>query len=85
VLTTRDLVRLITLLFVLAAIGCGGHTSAPATANSGNRQASFCQTHSCIPNFYNGNGYVVQCADGMWSHSGGEPGACSYHGGETGG
>lgn len=42
---------------------------------------SFCDTHACIPSFYDGNGYVVQCADGMWSHSGGEPGACSYHGG----
>jgi hypothetical protein len=25
----------------------------------------------------------VQCADGEWSHPGGRPGACSYHGGET--
>ncbi len=47
-------------------------------------RASFCDTHACIPNFYNGGGYIVQCADGMWSHSGGEPGACSYHGGEGG-
>ena len=45
---------------------------------------SFCDTHPCIANFDNGNGYIVQCADGMWSHSGGLPGACSYHGGETG-
>jgi hypothetical protein len=43
----------------------------------------FCSTHECINNFDNGVGYIVQCADGMWSHSGGRPGACSYHGGET--
>ena len=42
----------------------------------------FCSTHTCIPNFPNGNGAIVQCADGEWSHSGGLSGACSYHGGE---
>lgn len=42
----------------------------------------FCTTHTCIPNFANGNGYIVQCVDGEWSHSGGLSGACSYHGGE---
>src|SRR5206468_1054529 len=45
---------------------------------------SFCDTHACIANFDNGTGTIVQCADGMWSHSGGRPGACSYHGGEAG-
>jgi hypothetical protein len=44
---------------------------------------SFCDTHTCISNFDNGNGYIVQCADGEWSQSGGLSGACSYHGGET--
>jgi hypothetical protein len=44
----------------------------------------FCQTHTCIANFQNGNGYIVQCVDGEWSHSGGLQGACSYHGGEAG-
>ena len=42
----------------------------------------FCTTHTCIPNFPNGNGSIVQCADGEWSHSGGLSGACSDHGGE---
>ena len=42
---------------------------------------SFCDTHACINNFWDGNGSVVQCADGMWSHSGGMSGACAYHGG----
>lgn len=34
-----------------------------------------------IPNYENGRGYRVQCADGMYSHSGGIQGACSGHGG----
>jgi hypothetical protein len=34
-----------------------------------------------IPNYDNGNGYPVECADGMWSQSGGIQGACSSHGG----
>jgi hypothetical protein len=46
--------------------------------------SGFCATHHCIPNFDNGTGSIVQCADGMWSHSGGRPGACSGHGGEGG-
>jgi len=43
---------------------------------------SFCDTHACIPNYDNGNGSTVQCADGTYSHSGGIQGACSHHGGE---
>jgi hypothetical protein len=54
-----------------------------ATAPSAPSEAGFCDTHDCIPNFDNGTGYIVQCKDGMWSHSGGRPGACSYHGGES--
>jgi hypothetical protein len=54
--------------------------SSSSTASSG---ADFCSTHPCIDNFDDGVGYIVQCADGMWSHSGGRSGACSYHGGET--
>lgn len=34
-----------------------------------------------IPNYENGNGYRVQCNDGMYSQSGGIQGACSGHGG----
>jgi hypothetical protein len=44
--------------------------------------AQFCSTHTCIENFPNGNGSIVQCDDGEWSHSGGLSGACSDHGGE---
>lgn len=55
--------------------------SAPVTVPD---SASFCSTHACIDSFDSGSGYIVQCEDGEWSHSGGRPGACSYHGGETG-
>jgi hypothetical protein len=34
-----------------------------------------------IPNYPNGRGDRVPCADGTYSHSGGIQGACSYHGG----
>ena len=44
-------------------------------------EAGFCETHQCIDNFEEGNGYKVQCADNMWSHSGGIQGVCSGHGG----
>lgn len=52
-----------------------------STSHAGDDQ--FCSTHTCIPNFPNGNGSVVQCSDGEWSHSGGLSGACSDHGGEA--
>jgi hypothetical protein len=45
--------------------------------------SQFCSSHACIPNFPNGNGYIIQCVDGEWSHSGGLSGACSDHGGEA--
>ena len=68
-----------------AAANTGGLTSTTETGNTGNTgTGDFCSTHTCIPNFPNGTGYIVQCADGEWSHSGGRPGACSDHGGETG-
>lgn len=46
-----------------------------------NPPAAFCYVVACIPNFWNGRGYVVMCADGMFSKSGGIRGACNYHGG----
>lgn len=45
--------------------------------------SEFCSSHECIENFPNGSGYIVQCTDGEWSHSGGRSGACSDHGGES--
>lgn len=47
--------------------------------------SGFCNYFNCIPTFYGsddpGDGYIVQCLDGAYSQSGGESGACSYHGG----
>jgi len=48
-----------------------------------NFPADFCNYFNCIPNYPNGTGYVDECSDGTYSHSGGRPGACSHHGGET--
>lgn len=52
---------------------CGGsviHSPDPA----------FCTYFNCIASFWNQtNGYVVQCNDGAYSHSGGVSGACSSH------
>jgi hypothetical protein len=45
--------------------------------------SNFCSYFDCISSFWKStNGYVDECADGMYSHSGGRQGACSYHGGE---
>ena len=47
--------------------------------------AAHCIVNDSRPGFIcfaEGNGTIVQCRDGMWSHSGGRPGSCSQHGGE---
>lgn len=56
------------------------YDSPDTTVDPGDDPA-FCDTHDCIPNYPNGNGSTVQCADGSYSHSGGIQGACSHHGG----
>jgi hypothetical protein len=71
----RWYVTLIAIVGAFALAGCGNSAS-----SSGGR--GFCSTHDCIGNFDSGAGYIVQCADRTWSHSGGIQGACSYHGGE---
>jgi hypothetical protein len=44
--------------------------------------SGFCDVFDCIPSFWDStNGYVMQCADGLYSHSGGRSGSCSHHGG----
>jgi hypothetical protein len=54
---------------------CGGSVIASPPAN-------FCSVFACIASFWNQtNGYVVQCMDGLFSHSGGVRGSCSSHGG----
>jgi hypothetical protein len=47
-----------------------------------NPPAAFCPYFNCIASFWtNTNGYVVQCVDLTFSHSGGRQGQCSRHGG----
>jgi hypothetical protein len=45
--------------------------------------SNFCSYFSpCVSTFWTAtSGYVVQCASGKWSHSGGVSGACSSNGG----
>jgi hypothetical protein len=48
-----------------------------------NPPSDICSYIACIPSFWSStNGYVDECFDGMYSHSGGVRGACSHHGGE---
>ncbi len=45
--------------------------------------SNFCSYFPCIPSFWQSTkGYAEECVDGKYSHSGGRPGACSYHDGE---
>ena len=56
---------------------CGGNRIYSPPSN-------LCSYFSCIPSFWNQtNGYVVQCRDGLLSHSGGVRGSCSSHQGES--
>jgi hypothetical protein len=44
--------------------------------------STFCAYFSCVSTFWKDtNGYVVECANGEYSHSGGVSGACSRDGG----
>jgi hypothetical protein len=44
--------------------------------------ANICAYFNCIASFWKStNGYVEECKDGMYSHSGGVSGSCSSHGG----
>ena len=48
-----------------------------------NPPTNFCGYFNCITSFWQStNGYVDECNDGTYSHSGGVSGACSKHGGE---
>jgi hypothetical protein len=69
----RWIATLVAALAFAVGAGCASGTSSAS---------GFCSTHACIPSFDQGHGSIVQCADGMWSHSGGIQGACSGHGGE---
>lgn len=39
----------------------------------------FCGSFSCIANFPNGRGYVIECNDGMFSKTGGISTSCNHH------
>ncbi len=55
---------------------CGGSPIYDAPSN-------FCSYFDCIESFWEStNGYLEECVDGSYSHSGGRDGACSYNGGE---
>src|SRR6266545_533936 len=54
--------------------GRGGYVTDPPQ--------DICSYFDCIPNFWNGVGYMEECHDATYSMSGGRRGACSYHGGE---
>ena len=44
--------------------------------------SNFCSYFACIPSFWQStNGWVAECIDTKYSHSGGVSGACSSHGG----
>jgi len=43
----------------------------------------FCNYAKCVDNFWNGGGTLVMCKDGYFSLSGGKPGSCSDHGGNS--
>jgi hypothetical protein len=54
---------------------CGGNYISSPPSN-------FCSYFNCIASFWKStNGYVEQCADDTFSHSGGRQGSCSSHGG----
>ncbi|WP_431882213.1 hypothetical protein [Micromonospora gifhornensis] len=40
-----------------------------------------CEHFDCVPGFWEGRGYLVQCANGKISLAGGSPRACGLHGG----
>jgi hypothetical protein len=72
-------------------------TTQPVTAGAGsastkdpknflgsyNPGLDFCDYAKCVENFFNGGGSLVQCKDGYYSLSGGKPGSCSGHGGNS--
>jgi hypothetical protein len=43
--------------------------------------ATVCDYFDCIPAFWDGVGYMIQCQDDTVSMSGGRSGSCSRHGG----
>lgn len=58
-----------------------GYNFCPGGSVISNPQSDICDYVACIGNFWNGNGYVIQCKDGTFGKSGGISGSCSGHGG----
>jgi hypothetical protein len=81
---TRRAVSALILAAAVAAPVAAPVAGQPPAQAAKRHHRPFCSTHRCIPNFSHGHGSIVQCRDGMWSHSGGRPGACSHHGGPRG-
>jgi hypothetical protein len=50
-----------------------------------NPASGICNYFPCVADFWNGGGYLEVCNDGVYSLTGGRPGACSQHGGEKNG
>ena len=49
-----------------------------------NPAALFCDYFSCVSTFWTStSGYVEECVDGTYSHSGGRSGSCSHRGGNN--
>jgi hypothetical protein len=46
-----------------------------------NADSRTCTYFKCISNFDKGTGFMIECADGTYSMSGGKSGSCSTHGG----
>jgi hypothetical protein len=67
------------------AISCesAGQGDVPTLQAAPESSVGFCEIHDCIENFDNGTGTIALCADGMYSNSGGNQGACSGHGGRA--
>lgn len=63
-----------------SGVSPGGSAEGPGSSSHSD-DAAFCASRSCIANFPNGRGTIIQCVDGEWSHSGGLHGVCNRHGG----
>jgi hypothetical protein len=48
-----------------------------------NPKPDICSYFDCIPAFWDGVGYMIECDDGMVSMSGGRQGSCSHHRGNN--
>jgi hypothetical protein len=78
---THTVTKTTTITHTTTSTAAGGSSVEGPGSYSHATDVQFCATHQCVENFSSGRGYIVQCADGSWSHSGGMAHACSGHGG----